>query len=160
MADKRAGSGVEFEGVTPILRVENLAASVEYYVSKLGFEVDWGGPGGFASVSRGKCHIFLSEGDQGHTGSWVWIGVEDAKALLDEYRASGAKVRHAPTNYPWAYEMQVEDLDGNVLRMGSDPKSDQPAGEWLDMYGRRWISTPSGESVRVADDDAKDKRNS
>jgi uncharacterized glyoxalase superfamily protein PhnB len=159
MADKGAGSSVEFEGVTPILRVENLATSVEYYASKLGFKRDWGGPGPFASISRGKCHIFLSEGDQGHTGSWVWIGVENAEALFTEYRASGAKVRHAPTNYPWAYEMQVEDLDGNVLRMGSDPKSDQPAGEWLDMHGNRWVSTPSGESVRVEDGGAKGKSN-
>jgi len=145
--------------VTPILRVENLAASVEYYVSKLGFKHDWGGPGAFASISRGKCHIFLSEGDQGRTGSWVWIGVEDAEALFSEYRALGAKVRHAPTNYSWAYEMQVEDLDGNVLRMGSDPKCDQLAGEWLDMHGKRWVSAPSGEWVRVEDGGAKDKSN-
>jgi len=160
MDERRTGSGVGFEGVTPILRVQNLAASVQYYVSKLGFKKDWEGPGPFASVSRGRCHLFLSEGDQGHIGSWVWIGVEDAEALFNEYRASGANVRHAPTNYPWAYEMQVEDLDRNILRLGSDPKIDQPAGEWLDMYGNRWISTPSGESVRVEDDSAKDKGNS
>jgi catechol 2,3-dioxygenase-like lactoylglutathione lyase family enzyme len=155
MSDKATGSGVRFEGMTPILRVGNLAASIEYYLRKLGFTLDWDGPS-FGSVSRGPCHIFLSEGDQGHTGSWVWIGVEDAEALFNEYRASGAKVRHPPTNYPWAYEMQVEDLDGNVLRMGSDSKGDQPAGEWLDMHGNRWVSTPSGESVRVQDGGAKD----
>jgi hypothetical protein len=40
MADKGAWTRVEFEGVTPISRVENLAASVEYYVSKLGFKYD------------------------------------------------------------------------------------------------------------------------
>jgi catechol 2,3-dioxygenase-like lactoylglutathione lyase family enzyme len=160
MDERRKGNVVGFEGVTPILRVGNLRASVEYYVSKLGFKQDWEGPGPFTSVSRGKCNVFLSEGDQGHTGSWVWIGVEDAEALFNEYRASGAKVRHAPTNYLWAYEMQVEDLDGNVLRMGSDPKSGRPAGEWLDMYGNRWVSTPSGESVRVQDGGAKEQRNS
>jgi catechol 2,3-dioxygenase-like lactoylglutathione lyase family enzyme len=117
--------------------VRSVAGSIDYYVQKLGFKVDWRAPI-FASVSRGRCHIFLSEGDQGNTGGWVWIGVEDADALFDEYRASGAKIRHAPTNYDWAYEMQVEDPDGNVLRMGSDQKQDQPVGEWLDMQGRRW----------------------
>lgn len=25
-----------------------------------------------------------------------------------------------------------------VLRFGSDPRSDRPAGDWLDMYGERW----------------------
>jgi catechol 2,3-dioxygenase-like lactoylglutathione lyase family enzyme len=156
MVDRAIASGVGFEGVTPILRVGNLAASVEYYVSKLGFKKDWEGSGPFASVSRGRCHIFLSEGDQGHTGTWVWIGVEDAEALFNEYRASGATVRHAPTNYPWAYEMQVEDLDGNVLRMGSDPKDDQPTGEWLDMHGTRWVWKPGDKWVAVQDGGAKD----
>ena len=67
--------------VTPILRVRSLAASVDYYVQKLGFKIDWQAPI-FASVSRGRCHIFLSEGDQGNPGGWVWIGVEDADALV------------------------------------------------------------------------------
>jgi uncharacterized glyoxalase superfamily protein PhnB len=139
-------SAVAFEGVTPILRVRNLAASVEYYVQRLGFKIDWQAPI-FASVSRDRCHIFLSEGDQGNPGGWVWIGLEDADALFEEYRASGAKVRHPPTNYDWAYEMQVEDPDGNILRMGSDQKPDQPIGEWLDMQGRLW-RFEGGEWVR------------
>jgi len=115
--------------VCPILRVRDVSASIDYY---------------FASVSRGKCHIFLSQGDQGQPGGWVWIGVEDADALLQEYRRSGAKIRHAPTNYAWAYEMQVEDPDGNVLRLGSDSKENEPAGEWLDMQGKRWVPIPEG----------------
>jgi catechol 2,3-dioxygenase-like lactoylglutathione lyase family enzyme len=135
-----ATTKVGFEGVNPILRVQNVAASIDYYVQKLGFKVDWQTPI-FASVSRGRCGIFLSQGDQGHFGSWVWIGVEDAEALLSEYQAKGAKIRHPPTNYDWAYEMQVEDLDGNILRMGSDQKTDQPIGEWLDMDGGRWIQS-------------------
>jgi hypothetical protein len=144
-----ASHAVNFEGVTPILRVKNLPLSIDYYIGKLGFKIDWQGPF-FASVSRGKCHIFLSEGDQGNPGSWVWIGVEDADTLFDEYRGKGAQVRHPPTNYSWAYEMQVEDLDGNILRMGSDSKTDQPTGEWLDMCGDRWAMSLSDEWVRAA----------
>jgi predicted lactoylglutathione lyase len=138
-----------FEGVNPILRVTDLSASLDYYVAQLGFKIDWQGPF-FASVSRGKCHIFLSVGDQGHLGSWVWIGVEDADALFREYQASGARVRNPPSNYEWAYEMQIEDLDGNVLRLGSEQKDDQPVGEWLDMRGERWAKSPDGEWKRVA----------
>jgi len=40
--------------------------------------------------------------------------------------------------------MQVEDLDGNVLRLGSDSKENEPAGEWLDMQGKRWVPIPEG----------------
>ncbi len=79
----------------------------------------------------------------------MWIGVDDAAALLEEYQRTGAKIRHAPTNYQWAYEMQVEDLDGNVLRLGSDNKKDEPIGEWLDMDGQRWLPTPQGDWKRA-----------
>jgi len=137
-----------FEGNTPILRVQNVAASILYYVHHLGFKLNWQAPI-FASVSRGRCTIFLSEGDQGHPGSWIWVGVGDADALLEEYRRSGARIRHLPTNYSWAYEMQVEDPDGNVLRLGSEPKKDAPIGEWLDMHGVRWVLSPDQQWHRA-----------
>jgi predicted enzyme related to lactoylglutathione lyase len=137
-----------FGGATPVFRVESVRAAVDYYLGVLGFQLNWGYEGVFASVSRDKCNIFLCEGDQGHPGTWVWIGVNDAAALEAEYRAKGAKIRHPPTNYPWAYEMQVEDLDANVLRFGSDPIAGQPLGEWLDMHGRLWPPSTGGKLVR------------
>lgn len=142
-------AAVRFEGVTPVLRVSDVPASVDHYVEVLGFREDWRDErSGFASVSRGRCQLFLAEGDQGHLGSWVWIGVGDAEALHADYRRRGAKVRHPPTNYSWAYEMQVEDLDGNVLRMGSAPRRGRPFGEWLDMDGRTWVKAKDGSWSR------------
>jgi len=137
-----------FEGITPILRVRNVRASIGYYVDVLGFKVDWESPI-VASVSRDRACVFLSEGDQGNPGSWVWIGVTDAAAVSDEYRRTGAKIRHPPTNYPWAYEMQVEDIDGNVLRLGSEPLPDGACGEWLDMQGDLWSMGSTGKWPRV-----------
>ena len=76
---------VNFHPATPILRVASLEASVDHYVSVLGFTVDWRAPGIIVSVSRGPCTLFLSEGDQGNPGSWVWIGVGDVEALHDDF---------------------------------------------------------------------------
>ena len=138
MSETDPATPVEFGGATPIFRVRSLSASLDYYVNVLGFKMDWGGPGGFASVSRGRCTLFLCEGDQGHLGTWAWVGVDDAGRLFEPYRRAGAKIRQEPTNFSWAYEMQVEDLDGNVLRFGSDPIPDQPFGPWRDMNGKLW----------------------
>jgi len=80
--EARKTGATAFEGVTPILRVGSLAASLEYYVKVLGFKVDWQDPGIAASVSRGRCHIMLCEGDQGHAGGWVWIGVDAIERYL------------------------------------------------------------------------------
>ncbi len=122
---------------TPILRVATLPASVDYFVEILGFTIDWETPG-FLSVSRDRCCVFLCEGGQGNPGSWMWTGVPDAETLHEELAAKGAKIRQPPTNFPWALEIQVEDLDGNVLRFGSDPIEGRPYGPWQDMHGRLW----------------------
>jgi len=138
------------EGNTPIFRVESLSASIDYYVNVLGFKVDWHEPGIMASVSRrSRCSLMLCEGDQGHPGTWVWIGAEDVESLFEEYKLTGAKIRHPPTNYAWAYEMQIEDPDGHVLRFGSEPKNDQPLGEWLDAQGNRWVKSEAGGWAKV-----------
>jgi catechol 2,3-dioxygenase-like lactoylglutathione lyase family enzyme len=117
---------VGFECVIPILRVNSLAASIRFYVDVLGFKVDWGGEdeSTFASVSRDRRAIMLCQGEQGQPGTWLWIGVEDIEPLFAKYRAEGVKFREGPTNYPWAYEMKIEDPDGHVLRFGSDTKAD------------------------------------
>jgi hypothetical protein len=45
--------------------------------------------------------------------------------------------------------MQLEDPDGNVLRVGSDPNPGEPIGEWLDMYGQRWMLAENGAWQRI-----------
>jgi catechol 2,3-dioxygenase-like lactoylglutathione lyase family enzyme/heme-degrading monooxygenase HmoA len=116
-------SAAEVECIVPILRVRSLQDSLRFYVDVLGFQVEWGGEEGstMASVARDGCSIMLCEGGQGQPGTWVWIGVDDIRPLYDRLSLRGAKVRQAPQHRPWAYEMQVEDLDGHVLRFGSEP---------------------------------------
>ena len=139
---------MNFHPASPILRVRDLAASLDWYVRVLGFSVDWQDPGIIGSVSRGRCNLMLCEGDQGQPGTWAWIGVGDVERLHDEFRGTGATIRNPPTNYPWAREMQVVDPDGHVLRFGSEPKADQPFGPWLDMHGVRWMKKADGGWAR------------
>lgn len=141
---------VELEGATPILRVASLDVALTYYVEALGFGVAWR-HGDFACVRRGSASLMLCEGDQGHSGTWVYLGVSDADALHAEARARGAVVRHPPTNYPWgARELHLTDPDGHVLRFGADAPPGAPVGAWLDGKGRRWLPQPDG-SWRAAD---------
>jgi len=111
------------EGIQAILRVENMQASLRFYVDVLGFENASWGDGDFTSLSRDGAAIYLCRGDQGRGGAWVWIGVDDVEKLHEECIARGVIIRLAPTNYPWALEMHIEDPDGNVLRFGSEPRS-------------------------------------
>ena len=113
---------VGFECSSPILRVENMEASVRFYVEKLGFKNAPWGNNDFTSVNRDRAGIYLCRGDQGSGKAWVWLGVDDARTLHDEWEAGGIAIKLPPTNYSWALEFQVEDPDGNVLRLGSEPE--------------------------------------
>ena len=94
----------------------------------------------------------LSEGDQGHPGTWLWISTSDVDALYAEFQTRGARLLHPPTNYPWqSRECQVSDVDGHVLRFGSESAPDAPLGDWLDGEGRRWTPQPDG-SWRAAEE--------
>jgi predicted enzyme related to lactoylglutathione lyase len=122
-----ANAPTKFECANPILSVANMACSLSYYVDVLGFiNAEWGSDE-FICVTRDGASIYLSEGDQGQPGTWVWIGVADVEALHKEYKARGASIIHPPENFPWACEMKVGDPDGHVLRFGSDPREEADA---------------------------------
>jgi catechol 2,3-dioxygenase-like lactoylglutathione lyase family enzyme len=76
---KDAQARVRFEGSQPILRVEDMQASLRFYVDRLGFtNVSWGSDD-FTSVSRDGATIYLCRGDQGRGAAWIWIGVLDRR---------------------------------------------------------------------------------
>jgi catechol 2,3-dioxygenase-like lactoylglutathione lyase family enzyme len=119
---RSCGSSKDLGCPRPILYVSKLDASIAYYRDRLGFKFDWtdGDPPDFASVSRGDTQIFMCERCQGHPGSWLWVSTPDVDKLYADLVRRGARVQARPENKPWGVrEMQVADLDGNVLRIGS-----------------------------------------
>src|SRR5688500_8266734 len=93
-----------FEHASPILRVEDMPRSVRYYTQTLGFSLEEWSDDEFGCVTRDGAVIYLSLGDQGAPGTWVWIGVGDVGTLYEEFQATGARIRQPPVNQPWAYE--------------------------------------------------------
>ncbi len=85
----------------------------------------------FTRVDRERCSIFLCRDGQGLGRAWAWIGVTDTAALHEQLIARNIAIRMPPTNYFYALEMHLEDPDGNVLRLGSDPLTDQPFSEYI-----------------------------
>jgi catechol 2,3-dioxygenase-like lactoylglutathione lyase family enzyme len=138
-----------FGSATPVFRVKDVDASIAYYRDALGFRLQWRAGDGFACVAREKCSIFITNDNQSQPRMWVWIGVEDVRKLHAEYLETGANIRNPPNNFEWALEMQVEDLDGNVLRIGSEPESDEPLGVWRDADGNRWRHLGNGRYEHV-----------
>jgi len=114
-------SSVTFENSQPILRVADMQASLRFYVGQLGFvNASWGDDD-FTMITRDRAAIYLCRGGQGRGAASIWIGVSDAEKLHAELVERGVAIRMPPTPQPWALELQLEDPDGNVLRIGSDP---------------------------------------
>ena len=62
----------------------------------------------------------LNEQGEIRTPSCVWIGLESDR-LFCEYITKGVTVLQNPENHPCAYDMKIQDLDGNVLWLGTEP---------------------------------------
>jgi len=110
--------------INPCLNVKDITASVKYYVNNLGFDVYVESPD-FAIVERDGHQIHLIKDIQEVTSSQVWIGVEALEPLFEQAQRSGVRIIQQPTNYSWAYQMVIADLDGNQLIIGAEPKDDQ-----------------------------------
>ena len=130
MSDALDPLPLRVEGIFPILRVRSLKTSIAWYVGVLGFREDWHRPGIMASVSHDRRPILLRENAQGAPRTWVWVGVNDARLWHDRAASRGARILMPLRNFSWALEFHVEDPDGHVLRIGSEPLEDQPLDEW------------------------------
>ena len=113
------------ERINPSLDVQDLPASVQYYVEVLGFELYVETPT-LGIVESDGHQVHLRQGGDDSAVARVWIGVEDIAGLYEQYRAKGVKIAQEPTNYSWAYQMMIRDLDGNLLVFGSGPLEDKP----------------------------------
>ena len=69
-----------FEGIQSILLVEDMQASLRFYVDVLGFSNASWGTDDFTSINRPGGAIYLCRGDQGRGGAWLWIGVDDVES--------------------------------------------------------------------------------
>lgn len=124
-------------GCRPILNVDCIARSIEYYVESLGFYLGWSwsdnnrlflqpgneGEPTFALVGRGREKLMLSQKSQGALGVWLHLDVELAAqldALHEEWKRKGARIVEPPSHRTWStYEIRVRGLDGRALRVSA-----------------------------------------
>jgi predicted lactoylglutathione lyase len=113
----------QVENTIPVLPVKDLNRSKEFYVQKLGFQVDWGDSedAAICQVSRDGHPIMLTEDRNVGSPACVWVGLESDK-LFKEFMDKGVTVLSEPQNKPWAYEMLIQDVDGNTLWLGTEPR--------------------------------------
>lgn len=120
---------------TAIFASSDIAATLAFYETVLGFESSWtwGEPPTFGAASMGGVTIMFNlqpELARAIRGHQHWIKVDDADELYARHRSAGAKFVAEIADQPWgAREYVVEDLEGYHLRFAGPPSGNPPRSQ-------------------------------
>jgi glyoxylase I family protein len=111
-------------------QVTDVARSVAFYTTHLGFTLTHQQLPAFASVSLGDAQILLSgpeasgsrpmpNGQRQVPGGWnrVVLRVNDLAAFIDALKGAGLQFRNTMETGPGGKQIQVEDPDGNPIEL-------------------------------------------
>lgn len=118
------------ERINPYLSVRDISAGIKFYCEIIGFDLYIETPN-LGIIEWNGHQIHLTTRSELLGPHQVWIGVDNIENLFDRYKKNGVKFIEEPRNYSWAYQMIVEDPDGNRLIFGSAPKEGKP---YLDIF--------------------------
>jgi catechol 2,3-dioxygenase-like lactoylglutathione lyase family enzyme len=110
--------------------VADVATSVEFYTTHLGFTLRTSAAPAFADVVRGGLRLLLSgptssagrpmpDGAKPAPGGWnrIHLIVEDLAAEVDRLRAAGLTFRNEIVSGPGGRQILLEDPSGNVVEL-------------------------------------------
>lgn len=129
--EKRGGKHAFVQGVHGVrYQVKDVARSVAFYTSHLGFTLEHRQLPAFASVSLGDRRILLSgprasgsrpmpNGQRQESGGWnrVVLRVTDLPAFIETLKQVGLHFRNNMETGPGGKQIQVEDPDGNPIEL-------------------------------------------
>ena len=111
-------------------QVKDVARSVAFYTTHLGFTLEHQQLPAFASVSLGDARILLSgpqasgsrpmpNGQQQEPGGWnrVVLRVKDLPGFIEALKKAGLRFRNNLETGPGGRQIQIEDPDGNPIEL-------------------------------------------
>src|SRR5262245_8443978 len=117
----------EFHSAVPVISTDDVAASVEYFVRKLGFAPDfvWGDPPVYAGVKAGDAEVYLtyapatSHAIREHAlAPDVFLWVNGIDEIYAEHCAKGATIVEELSVRPWgARQYVVREPNGYHLKI-------------------------------------------
>jgi len=129
--EKRGNTHAFVQGVHGVrYQVLDVARSVAFYSTHLGFTLEHQQLPAFASVSLGDAQILLSgpqasgsrpmpNGQRQEPGGWnrIVLRVNDLPAFIETLKKAGLHFRNDMETGPGGKQIQVEDPDGNPIEL-------------------------------------------
>ena len=108
---------------SPVLHVEDVIATAEYYQDSLGFCWDFGDEN-YAVVWRDNAAVHFTRGEGAPSGVHIFFWIRDVDAYYDEIRALDTATETVPTTQPYGIrEFSISDLNGVTVVFGQDDQS-------------------------------------
>ena len=125
-------------GVTPSIRVRDMAEALAFYLGPLEFTLERGGESeSNSALSRGEARVMLETAADHYGNEYntairqrmsapssisLYIEASDLAGFQDRLRAAGAKIIDPLADRPWGQaEFTVEDRDGTWLSFWEAP---------------------------------------
>src|SRR6185295_6056027 len=118
---------MKYRQSVPVIATSDVAASMAYYSTVLGFGelFSFGRPLVYAGMERDGVHLYISQDErladllaqQGlHPEIFLWV--EDVDAWFAEHQRSGAKIVEEISDRPWdARQYVIEDPNGYFIKI-------------------------------------------
>ena len=113
--------------------VNDVQTSIDFYTSRLGFRLEMHPAPGFAEISRGDMHLYLtqpqgrgvgggapmSSGEQQTPGGWnrIHLLVDDLDASVAQLKAAGARFRNEIIQGTGGKQILRQDPSGNLVEL-------------------------------------------
>jgi catechol 2,3-dioxygenase-like lactoylglutathione lyase family enzyme len=125
-----------FHSICPVLLVDDIVKTTEWYRDKLGFHFHryWGEPPCFTIIHRDTVELFLQGPECGpaatimnpntsrNAGSWdAYIRVDNVAPMLEQCQANGVQITRGPEDMFYEMrELEILDVNGYKLCFGQD----------------------------------------
>ena len=113
--------------------VNDVKASIDFYTVNLGFKLVMHPAPGFAEISRGEMHLYLTQpqgrgvgggapmpsGEQQTPGGWnrIHLVIDDLDARIAQLAAKGVSFRNEPVQGTGGRQVLLEDPSGNLVEL-------------------------------------------
>jgi catechol 2,3-dioxygenase-like lactoylglutathione lyase family enzyme len=112
--------------------VDDVDAAIAFYTGHLGFKVEMHPAPGFAEISRGDMHLYLTRpspgvgggapmpsGEQQQPGGWnrIHLIVEDLDGTIAALKAASCRFRSAVIQGTGGKQILLEDPSGNLVEL-------------------------------------------
>jgi catechol 2,3-dioxygenase-like lactoylglutathione lyase family enzyme len=112
--------------------VDDAKAAIDFYTGHLGFKVEMHPAPGFAEISRGDMHIYLTQpspgvgggaamasGEQQKPGGWnrIHLIVEDLDGTIAKLKSAGCRFRSDVIQGTGGKQILLEDPSGNLVEL-------------------------------------------